>query len=120
VVKPLVHTTFASPRVVGEETGDGRILLRSLDPLAPHAVPVVYDFRANAAAHPERLLIAEPDGDGGWRRFTWGEVRRAGRPAGAGVAQPWARGCSTTGSPNHGLADCPVMIFSGNSSLSPE
>jgi hypothetical protein len=42
----LVGTTFASPRVVGEETGDGQILLRLLDPVAPHAVSVVYDFRA--------------------------------------------------------------------------
>jgi hypothetical protein len=40
-------------------------LLRSLDPVVLHAVSVVYDFRANTAAHPERLLIAEPDGDDG-------------------------------------------------------
>jgi len=96
--------TFAAPRVLREDTADGRILLRSADPLAPHAVSVVHEFRAHADAHPDRLLVAEPDGAQGWHRTTWGEARaRVDR-----LAQ---------GLLDHGLADRPVMVLSGNSTL---
>ncbi|BCJ50499.1 feruloyl-CoA synthase [Actinoplanes sp. NBRC 14428] len=96
--------TFAAPRVLREDTVDGRIILRSDEALAPHAVSVVHEFRAHADAHPDRLLVAEPDGAGGWHRTTWGEARaRADRLAQGLLAR--------------GLADRPVMVLSGNSTL---
>ncbi|GAA4789306.1 feruloyl-CoA synthase [Actinomycetospora chlora] len=95
--------TFAAPHIVREDTADGRILLRSTDPLAPHAVSVVHDFRTHAAAHPDRLLVAEPAGDG-WARTTWGAMRAAVDRLAQGLL-------------DRGLADRPVMVLSGNSTL---
>ena len=99
-----VRPTFAEPHIVREDTADGRILLRSTDPLEAHAVSVVHEFRAHADAHPDRLLFAEPDDGGGWHRRTWGEMRTAVDRLAQGLL-------------DHGLADRPVMILSGNSRL---
>src|SRR4051812_44527382 len=94
--------TFAEPRIVREDTADGRILVRSTAPLAPHAVSIVHDFRAHADEHPDRLLVAEPDGADGWRRTSWGEMRT--------LVDRLAQGLI-----DRGLADHPIMILSGNS-----
>ncbi|GAA4879509.1 AMP-binding protein [Actinomycetospora straminea] len=96
--------TFAPPHIVREDTPDGRVLLRSTDPLAPHAVSIVHEFRAHAAAHPDRLLLAEPDGAGGWHRVSWGEMRASADRLAQGLL-------------DRGLAARPVMILSGNSVL---
>jgi feruloyl-CoA synthase len=96
--------TFAPPRIQVDRRPDGRILLRSADPLRPHAVGVVHDFRAHSDAHPDRLLVAERTGDGTWGRTTWGEARRQAD----GLAQ---------GLLDRGLADRPVLVLSGNSRL---
>jgi feruloyl-CoA synthase len=99
-----LRPTFAAPHVLREDTEDGRILLRSADALAPHAVSVVHEFRAHADAHPNRLLVAEPDGARGWHRTTWGEARAQVDRLAQGLL-------------DHGLADRPVMVLSGNSTL---
>ncbi len=96
--------TFAEPHIVREDTSDGRVLIRSTDALAPHAVSLVHEFRAHAEAHPGRLLIAEPDGAGGWRRSTWGELRVAVDRLAQGLL-------------DRGLAERPVVVLSGNSTL---
>jgi feruloyl-CoA synthase len=96
--------TFAKPRISASAAADGRLLIRSAEPLAPHAVSVVHEFRAHSEAHPDRLLVAERGPDGEWARSTWGEIRsRVDR-----LAQ---------GLLNRGLADRPVMVLSGNSTL---
>ncbi|RFU21541.1 AMP-binding protein [Geodermatophilus marinus] len=96
--------TFAAPRIEAERPGDGRLLLRSAEPLGDHPVGVVHSFRAGSEAHPDRLLVAERGADGEWARSTWGEVRaRADR-----LAQ---------GLLDRGLADRPVLVLSGNSRL---
>ncbi|MBM7804375.1 feruloyl-CoA synthase [Geodermatophilus bullaregiensis] len=101
--RPTGPPTFAVPRVESESTADGRLLIRSTEPLGAHPVSVVHSLRAHSEAHPDRLLVAERVG-GEWARLTWGEVReRADR-----LAQ---------GLLDRGLADRPVLLLSGNSRL---
>ena len=50
--------TFAPPRIESERRSDGRLLIRSVEPLADHPISVVHTFRAHSDAHPERLLVA--------------------------------------------------------------
>ena len=99
----MMGTTFAPPHIELHQVSGGRLLLRSTDPLRDHAVSVVHDFRAGSEAHPDRLLVAERDGDG-WARLTWGEARAQVDRLAQGLL-------------DRGLADRPVMILSGNSRL---
>jgi feruloyl-CoA synthase len=101
---PPTGPTFAPPRIESTTGPDGRLLLRSAEPLAPHAGSVVHDFRAHSEAHPDRLLVAERDGSGEWAGSTWGEVRADADRLAQGLL-------------DRGLADRPVMILSGNSRL---
>jgi feruloyl-CoA synthase len=96
--------TFAPPHIVAESGPDGRLLLRSAEPLAPHPVSVLHDFRAHSEAHPDRLLLAERAADGEWSRSTWGQVRIDADRLAQGLL-------------DHGLAERPVMVLSGNSRL---
>jgi feruloyl-CoA synthase len=95
--------TFAAPRIEAEQRTDGRLILRSADPLADHPVSVVHSFRAGSAAHPDRLLVAERVGEE-WARLTWGEARAQVDALAQGLL-------------DRGLADRPVMVLSGNSRL---
>ncbi|HEX2073655.1 MAG TPA: feruloyl-CoA synthase [Geodermatophilus sp.] len=96
--------TFAPPRIVAERRPDGRLLLRSAEPLGPYPVSVVHEFRRGSEAHPDRLLAAERDASGGWARLTWGEAREQADRLAQGLL-------------DRGLADRPVMVLSGNSRL---
>ena len=82
--------TFAPPRIEAEQRADGRLLIRSTEPLAEHPVSIVHSFRAGSETHPDRLLLAERAG-AGWARLTWG--RRGRRRT------RWPRGCWTVGWP---------------------
>jgi feruloyl-CoA synthase len=95
--------TFAPPRIEAEPRPDGRLLIRSVEPLAEHPVSVVHSFRAGSAAHPDRLLVAERRGED-WARLTWGEAREQVDALAQGLL-------------DRGLADRPVMVLSGNSRL---
>ncbi|MGY1813584.1 AMP-binding protein [Blastococcus sp. SYSU D00820] len=95
---------FAEPRIEAEQLPDGRLLLRSAEPLADHPVSVVHEFRRHSEEHPDRLLVAERGADGEWARLTWGEVRAAADRIAQGLL-------------DRGLADRPVMVLSGNSRL---
>src|SRR4051812_32065287 len=95
---------FAPPRIDAERRPDRALLLRSTEPLAGHPVSVVHSFREHAAAHPDRLLVAERDADGGWARTTWGEAREQADRLAQGLL-------------DRGLADRPVLVLSGNSRL---
>ena len=96
--------TFAPPRMESEPRADGGLLLRSAEPLADHPVSVVHSFRAGSEAHPDRLLVAERTADGDWGRLSWGEARAQVDRLAQGLL-------------DHGLADRPVMVLSGNSRL---
>ncbi|HEU0104254.1 MAG TPA: feruloyl-CoA synthase [Mycobacteriales bacterium] len=93
--------TFAEPRIGCSRSDDGTVRLWSQDPLGPAARTVADQFRQGSDAHPDRLLVAERDGDG-WRQLTWGQARS--------LADRLAQGLL-----DRGLADRPVMILSGNS-----
>ncbi len=95
--------TFAVPRIVAGQRADGSLLLRSAEPLGEHPVSVVHSFRAGSEAHPDRLLVAERDGDD-WARLTWGEARTRADALAQGLL-------------DRGLAGRPVMVLSGNSRL---
>jgi feruloyl-CoA synthase len=93
--------TFAPVRAVAERRSDGCLLLRSADPLQPHDASIVHAFRRGSEQHPERLLVAERQGDG-WQQLTWGQVREQADHVAQGLL-------------DRGLADRPVMVLSGNS-----
>jgi feruloyl-CoA synthase len=92
---------FAEPRTLAERRADGSLVLTSALPLGTYARNMAEPFRATAAAHPERLLAADRDGDG-WRRVTYGGALRRVN----GLAQALL---------DRGAAGRPVMILSGNS-----
>jgi feruloyl-CoA synthase len=84
-----------------EDRADGSVVLRSGYPLGRYPASMVEVFAARAGTHPERLLVAQRDGDG-WRRLSWGEAAaRVDAAAGALMER--------------GVAGRPVMILSGNS-----
>jgi feruloyl-CoA synthase len=93
---------FADPITTSERLGDGSVILRSGIPLAPYAGSMAALFRAAAAAHPDRVLVAQRDA-GGWRKVTYAAARRQVD----GLAQGLLDRC--------GAAARPVMILSGNS-----
>jgi feruloyl-CoA synthase len=95
--------TFGVPRIEAEQRTDGRLVIRSTEPLADHPVSVVHSFRAGSEEHPDRLLLAERAGEE-WARLTWGEARAQADALAQGLL-------------DHGLADRPVMVLSGNSRL---
>ena len=100
---PFAPVRFAPARVEVEHAADGAMILTSPVPLGPYARSVDEMLRHWAAAAPERLLLAERDAAGGWRRLSFGQ---ADARAGA-IAQALL---------DRGLGpDRPVMILSGNS-----
>src|SRR3954466_14312011 len=96
--------TFTAPRIEAEQRPDGRLVIRSTEPVGEHPVSVVHSFRAHAEAHPDRLLVAERGPDGEWLSSTWGEVREQADRVAQGLL-------------DRGLTGRPVMILSGNSRL---
>ncbi|MEA2395162.1 MAG: feruloyl-CoA synthase [Solirubrobacteraceae bacterium] len=93
---------FAPPRIVAERRDDGAVLLRSEEALGPYPPSMAHAFRANADAHPDRVLAARRDGEG-WRTLTWGEARLRADA----IAQALL---------DHGLGPArPLMVLSGNS-----
>jgi feruloyl-CoA synthase len=92
---------FASADTRAEYHPGGSIVLTSGLPLGPVAENMAVLFREGAGAHPDRLLVAERDGDT-WRRMTWGEALRLVD----GLAQALI---------DRNAAGRPVVILSGNS-----
>ncbi len=99
-----LHTAlrFAPARVDTERRADGTILLRSPQPLAPHARAVGEWLARWAAEAPTRTFLAERSGEG-WRRVNYREALEAARRIGQGLLEL-------------GLdAERPVAILSDNS-----
>ncbi|WP_199257052.1 AMP-binding protein [Tomitella fengzijianii] len=93
--------TFAPVAVAADLRPDGVRLLHSTTPLAPHEPSLVHAFRAGAAAHPGRTLLAQrtTPGEDAWRTITWGDAAVRVERLAAGLLE-------------RGLADRPVMILS--------
>ncbi|ALG85242.1 AMP-binding protein [Gordonia phthalatica] len=93
--------TFAAPHISEVVHPDGSVLVRSSDRLVEPSGTVYDAFCAGAQRHPDRLLVAEREGDG-WRSLTWGDafVR----------AESLARGLARAGH-----AGKPIMVLSHNS-----
>ena len=99
---PFRPASFAAPAVAADRDPDGTWRLRST--LALPALPrqVGEVLRRHAAAAPDRTFLAERR-DGGWRRVSYAEARRAADAIGQSLR-------------DRGLGpDRPVMILSGNS-----
>lgn len=67
---------LARPRTVKVDFDDGSFVLRSPEPLKPYARCVGEWLERWATETPEALALAERDEAGGWRRMSWGELRR--------------------------------------------
>ncbi len=93
---------FAEPVTTASAFPDGSTVLRSGIPLEPYAGSMAGMFRAAAAAHPDRILVAQRAA-AGWRTLSYTEARRQVD----GLAQGLLDRC--------GPAARPVMILSGNS-----
>jgi feruloyl-CoA synthase len=68
---------LAPARTVRIDRSDGSILLRSPQPLQPYGRCVGEWLERWARETPDTVAFAERDADGGWRRFTWRELRAA-------------------------------------------
>jgi feruloyl-CoA synthase len=93
---------FAPVAIVHEKLAGGGFLLRSRRELEPHDPNLARMFRRAAERSPEKLFLAERDGEG-WRRLTYAQARTQVDA----VAQALI---------DRGLcAERPLMILSGNS-----
>jgi feruloyl-CoA synthase len=68
---------FAEPTINLTRRPDGGAILESRVPLAPFERSVGEMLRRWARRFPDRLLLAERDSSGSWRRVTYGEARAA-------------------------------------------
>ena len=93
---------FAPALVDLETRKDGGFVLRSPQPLAPHARRVGDWLARWAADAPARTFLAERDGGGGWRRVTYGEAFAATRAIAQGLVDLGA------------APDRPVLLLSDN------
>jgi feruloyl-CoA synthase len=94
---------FAAPRLLLERGADGRLLLRSAEPLGPCARAVGEWLEYWAALAPERCLMAQRDRAGGWQSLTYGEALRQVRAVATWLLR------------NRGRHGGPVVVLSDNS-----
>lgn len=73
---------FAPPALDVDRLPGGRLLLRSPMPLGPYPRAIGDVLEQQAAAVPDRVFLAEPDGAGGFRRVTYAEALTAARAIG--------------------------------------
>jgi feruloyl-CoA synthase len=102
-IKPPYRPITYGPVDVVWEGHPGGLVLRSRCPLQPYDPSMARVFRKAAEAHPDRLAIAERDGEGRWRGPTYAQAREKADAIAQALLD---RGLS---------ADHPVMILSGNS-----
>jgi feruloyl-CoA synthase len=73
---------LAEPDVVVERRADGSWVLQSRTPLAPYPRSLGVWVEQWADERPDVEFLADRDPEGGWRRVTYGEARRAARSIG--------------------------------------
>jgi feruloyl-CoA synthase len=93
---------FATPEIAHERRADGTMVIRSTRQLGSVPPSLGALLERWAAADPARVLLAERDATGGWRRLTYGEAARAANSVAQAVID---RGLG----PNR-----PVMILAEN------
>ena len=99
----VARPALAPPLVSSRRTPDGGRILTCDVPLEPYEASVGLLLRGWAAEAPERVFLAERDGQGGWATLSFAE---AGRRANAVAQALLDRGPG---------AERPVMLLSGNS-----
>jgi feruloyl-CoA synthase len=100
---PLRPISFSDPAVSVERRDDGIIYLRSRMALGEYPLRLTDLLHHWARVEPDRVFMAERDGQRGWRQITYSQLLAASRHIASGLL---ARGLS---------ADRPVAILSGNS-----
>jgi feruloyl-CoA synthase len=99
----VTHPALAPPLISCRPTPDGGRILSCDVPLEPYEASVGLLLRRWAGEVPDRIFLAERDGDGGWAMLSFGE---ASRRADAVAQALLDRGLG---------AERPVMLLSGNS-----
>src|SRR4051794_35953039 len=95
---------FAVPDIETVRRADGSAVLRSRAPLGDYEPSIAHLLRAQAARVPDRVLLAEREGEGGgWRELTFGEARARADEIASALLQ---RGLGP---------ERPVMVLSGPS-----
>jgi feruloyl-CoA synthase len=94
--------SFGNPAVTIDRRGDGTIYLRPKIALGDYPVRITDRLRHWAAAEPNRIFMAERDGDG-WREITYAQLLASARRIASGLL---ARDLSP---------EKPIVILSGNS-----
>jgi feruloyl-CoA synthase len=100
---PLRPISFGDIAIHAERRADGTIYISSATALADYPVRITERLHYWAEQAPDRVLMAERNGAGGWREITYAEMLRDARRIASALV---ARGLS---------AEKPVMILSGNS-----
>jgi feruloyl-CoA synthase len=98
----IVQPALAPPRIVSGEAPDGSRILRSEMPLEPYEASLGVLLRRWGTEAPDRVFLAERNGDSDWINLTWGEANRKA----SGVAQALL---------DRGLGPRrPLLLLSGN------
>src|SRR5579872_6135368 len=100
---PLRLISFGDPAVSVDRRADGTTYLRPLRALPEYPVRITDRLHHWASATPDRVFMAERDGDGSWRKVTYVELLKVSRHIASGLL---SRGLS---------AERPLLILSGNS-----
>jgi feruloyl-CoA synthase len=96
------NIAFAESKIITDRRSDGTVYLRSGTPLQRYDPSLAVLFRAAVEAHPDRLFLAEREGQT-WRRLTYAMARRAIDAIAEALLE---RGCTP---------ERPIMILSANS-----
>jgi feruloyl-CoA synthase len=72
----IVQPALAPPRIVSDEAPDGSRILRSELPLESYEASLGVLLRRWGKEAPDRVFLAERDGDSDWITLTWGEANR--------------------------------------------
>ncbi|MFT0878171.1 feruloyl-CoA synthase [Rhodopseudomonas sp. G2_2311] len=100
---PLRDISFGEIGIATERKPDGTIYVRSTTTLTDYPVRITDRLHHFAEIAPDRVFMAERNGEGGWRKISYAEMLRAAQTIASALI---ARGLS---------AERPVMILSGNS-----
>ena len=100
---PTADTLFARPDVEMETRDDGTRILRSRTRLATPERSLGAMLRQGAEDVPDRVMLAERDAAGGWRKVTWAEAAQAAASIGQALLDRKLG------------PERPLMILSGNS-----
>jgi feruloyl-CoA synthase len=99
---PLRPVRLGAPDAVVERRPDGTLLIRAREQLGPYHRTLSEPLEHWAKAVPERVFLAQRDGEGGWRTLSYAQVLRQVRRIGAALLRREL-------SPER-----PIVVLSGN------